>query len=419
MKNGLVVIGGGLAGITTAIKKKNDYEDVIIVEKTNQIGGLLNGIKIGRDQFPIGAHFLRKTGIRDIDETIFPNTFEWDQLEYLKTAATSFGKLDTDTGYLNINHGSLSVRFSAYKALIKGWMSKVDDNRIFYSELERIETIYGKEIATVYNDLSKRYFGIDIEEQIEGSLAPLACTQRIKAFTKIGTRYLKKIEYFDNTISYHNAKEGSVYYSNFVPKGLRYQEWWQGVEKLLMCNGIKILKNTKVSFDATKNKYYVNHSGEAASEGIEYFENCEIIDTTNRKKTFRTQMSQTILLFYGCDSDPLIENHFISSFTKRDVFSRITLCHNINRAHKGIVVEIVVPITADVGTALVSEKCIAQMREYKIIDLDTKIKLLKSINLWGAGFQPKIISRNESTISHSDKGISSGNVWFMNEVIND
>ena len=74
MKNTLYIIGGGLAGISQAIKYQKDYQSVCIIEGSQSLGGLLKSICINGKHYPIGAHFLRKTNTIDIDKILFPDT---------------------------------------------------------------------------------------------------------------------------------------------------------------------------------------------------------------------------------------------------------------------------------------------------------------------------------------------------------
>ena len=362
------------------------------------------------------CHFLRKTGIAEIDETIFSDKFEWDYLEYLKTGSTSFGIFDTKTGYLNTNSASLRIKMDVYRAMLKGILKGGHKEDNFKNERDKITSMYGKRIASMYNDLSLKYFGVNTEEQMIGSLSPLACTQRIKAFTEIMTRYLKKIKSIDDIISYHNSKDGSIYYSNFVPKKMKYQEGWAGVEELLEKKGIEVRKNVDITYDK-KSKGYDFEKGNLDLK--EYFKVFDVIDTVNTKNLDRVKKSQTILLFLGCNEKPIVKNHFISSYTKNDVISRVTLCHNINEAHNGIVVEVVKPIDLEIDIKETQDKCVQQLKEYKIIGKEAKITILKTINIKESGFQPKLLTdKNSLAESKGKKGIASGQVWFMNEVVN-
>ena len=75
MDKGKLIIGEGLAGVCAAVKYRLQGYKVILIEKSNRIGGLLQGIIIEDKEFPIGTHILRKTGQDYLDQIIFPDSF--------------------------------------------------------------------------------------------------------------------------------------------------------------------------------------------------------------------------------------------------------------------------------------------------------------------------------------------------------
>ena len=132
MKNTLYIIGGGLAGVGQAIKYRKDYRSVYIIEGSQNLGGLLKSICINGKHYPIGAHFLRKTNISDIDKILFSDTTdEWTVLPYLKNGATSYKRLDTSTGFLDIKYAPVYAKINLY------WI-------IFYNFIKSLARISSK-----------------------------------------------------------------------------------------------------------------------------------------------------------------------------------------------------------------------------------------------------------------------------------
>lgn len=419
----LYILGGGLAGISLAINKKQDF-DITIIESSEQLGGLLNGIQINGNQYPIGAHFLRKSGNTELDEVLFSEHYKWKYFDVLSAASTSFGRIDTDTGFLNINSSSTSFKLSFYMHLIKNLLKNIFLKR---SEkhpdnlLEMIKVRFGTMVAEQFNNLSNKYYGLDLEEQEIDSIDPLVCTDRVKCLTPRQTILLKKIPYFDRKIAYHRSTSTGLLKQNFVPYQLQYKEWWHAIAENLKELGINLVMNTQV-VEATPEKLVLNSlntSSEMRCHEIKLREGDTFIDTIGLIKRTAANHTHTTLLFFESDQRPSIRNHFVTSYTSRDVFSRITLCGNIGGSHNGFVVEIVLRKERMPSIEELGSTCIDQMKEYGIISGSAKTKLVKYINLRAKGFRPKLITNKElDSGKNKSYGIQNNKNWFMGEIAN-
>ena len=70
MPKNIVIVGAGLTGLSIAKilrKKKNVY----IIEASSNLGGILSSVKIDKDYFDFGTHFLRETGIKKLFKILF------------------------------------------------------------------------------------------------------------------------------------------------------------------------------------------------------------------------------------------------------------------------------------------------------------------------------------------------------------
>ena len=84
-----VVVGGGIAGICTALFLAKKGEEVVIIEKKgSSLGGLLRSIHPFNDEyhFDFGTHFLAQTGDETLDKLLYGN-LEVREFDYLKVGS--------------------------------------------------------------------------------------------------------------------------------------------------------------------------------------------------------------------------------------------------------------------------------------------------------------------------------------------
>ncbi|MEA3315627.1 MAG: NAD(P)-binding protein [Campylobacterota bacterium] len=82
MKKNIVIVGGGIAGlISSLLLSKDNRYNIHIIEKDNELGGLLKAFNYGKSgKFDYGAHNILETGIKDLDKLLIGllKKSEWD-----------------------------------------------------------------------------------------------------------------------------------------------------------------------------------------------------------------------------------------------------------------------------------------------------------------------------------------------------
>ncbi len=89
VKNKTIIIGGGISGMFSALflleKKKIKGEDILIIEKNSEVGGLLRKYDYGANGvFDYGMHNMLETGVEEMDRMQYswlPDEDEWQILE--------------------------------------------------------------------------------------------------------------------------------------------------------------------------------------------------------------------------------------------------------------------------------------------------------------------------------------------------
>jgi protoporphyrinogen oxidase len=215
-----IVVGGGIAGIVSAILLRKKYSNVILIEKESELGGLYKSIETELGvSFDYGSHFLRETGINELDSILFENFSEneWQILGNLNGGGYFGGKLNEKSPYIDTrqlpeaiyNKGIAEMRELAHS---KNSLSNYENVH------QQLVGNYG-EVLTEYlfkPILKDKYFRCELD-QLSPNCQNLFGLNRVLAFTEEESRDLKKSKIYDELIAYHSSEEGVSNLNNFYP----------------------------------------------------------------------------------------------------------------------------------------------------------------------------------------------------------
>ena len=100
----IVVVGGGIAGIVSAILLQKKYGPICIIERNDRIGGLYRSKRCDLGvTFDYGSHFLRSIQHPKLDDILFDGVNEqrWRVFGNLKGGAFYGSKLNPQTHFLD------------------------------------------------------------------------------------------------------------------------------------------------------------------------------------------------------------------------------------------------------------------------------------------------------------------------------
>jgi len=240
------VIGGGIAGILSAILLKPKFNKVYLIEKEDHLGGLLKSYQTESGlSFDYGSHFLRDTGIKELDEILYGDFSEKLQvLGNLNGGGYHASQYNDQTAFLD-------ARTLPEEIYNKGMIQFLESSEhdVTYNNLdEQLRGTFG-EVFTEHlfkPILENKYFGCDLGELIVNSNHIFGLT-RIIGFTPVATRELKKSRILDQKLGFHSSLEGVTPAKNYYPKQGGVGEWVEHLVQKFTQLGGTILTNTAVN----------------------------------------------------------------------------------------------------------------------------------------------------------------------------
>ena len=241
-----IVVGSGVAGILSALMLKGKFEKVYLIEKENHLGGLLYSYKTEEGvEFDYGTHFLRETGIPDLDKILYGemSAEKWLTLGNLKAGNYFCSKLNEHSPFVD-------TRLLPEKIYEKGMMQllHLGEGKGDYANLEDYLNDTLGEIFTknIYQPVVKKFLGHDLCELVPGSIGLIVILARLIGFTPEITRELKQSSLLDKKLAFHSSKEGQSSLKNYYPVKGGIGLWIDDLEDTLSQLGVYILKNSMI-----------------------------------------------------------------------------------------------------------------------------------------------------------------------------
>lgn len=435
MSNNIVVIGGGIAGITSALFYANKGANVTIVEKDNELGGLLKSQELFRNgfMFDYGTHFLKETGNLEIDKLLFGD-LEVTKFDYLKTG-TYYKKLYTKNGFVSTEYLPKHIEQEYLDKL------KISNRKKEYNNLEeQLISYFGDGFGKVISKISEKFFYTKTKELAPHSASLFGLT-RIIISSKEETEILKnKNEKFNDVLAYHSYKQGLSSNKSMYPKKGGAGEWIKTMTKKLNSLGVTIVTNAEIqTINRVENSIYsicINNKEYKLDKLIWTIPPYILLNKLNLKpqKTTIIPKRLTSCIFHLLVNEKYITDLYYLQCYNTDLKTfRVTLYDNytkINNNNNGyrITVEVLLENPPENNSKLEKE-IFDELKIMNIISKNTKL-LESKTDIYPNGFPVlttdfikqslEHVNIVESNISNVEiYGKSKGDKWFMNDIIID
>lgn len=246
-----VVVGGGIAGIVCALLSAGRSKRVVLIEKEPELGGLFRSEtrEVGGSSlsFDMGSHFLRETGIPELDRLIFGQSEpeQWLSLGNLRGGGFYGNALNSSSPFVDAREMTKPQDYS--RGLVELIEHCVPRNKEFPDLEGQLTASFGPTLTdSLFRPiLEKKFLGCRLSELAPDSHA-LFGLSKIIALTPDATRKLKNLPGLDATLAFHSSSEGASPLRNFYPRSGGIEAWIKYLQAKLKNAGVEIMTRTAV-----------------------------------------------------------------------------------------------------------------------------------------------------------------------------
>lgn len=327
-KKKIIIIGAGLIGLSLGkILSKKKYR-IIFIERSNHIGGFLQSIKIKNQLFDFGTHFLKKTGNKLLDKSLF-NKIErdWIKLPHLNSGSIYKKKINDQNQFINLDENKNK------KKIISQILKKKIIKKKINNEYDNCISLYGSILTKEIERIIKKYTAIKLNRLPIGFVSKFGLG-RFTLNCEDELNNLKKSKKLDQIFAYKFNTQGLSKKYSFYPRvgGIgQYVNYFGNYKKT-------IYFNTKLEKINCKKRQVISIKTSAGILKCDYLINT-ISDILSLKNIFWEFVNITTKKRFNCDND------YINIHNPASNFYRMTFYDNIQkkRCNKRLTIEIIRP----------------------------------------------------------------------------
>jgi protoporphyrinogen oxidase len=433
MKN-ILIVGGGISGMISAIFYSVAGHKVTIIEKSSSFGGLLKSFTCPEGySFDYGTHFLRQTGVDEIDNEIFNNLpkDEWIFFQYLKTGNFFKNVLNEASPFVQ----SKLIGQSAYERGLEDFFKCKPGNEVYANLKDQLIETYGSTFYKyIHKPLLEKFYGLD-PAKLAANSHHLVGLNRILIGSAEETFQLKTDRFNDERIGFHSYKDGVSDLRSIYPRTGGISKWIDHIEGILSARGVRMFTNRHVEEFRVENGSIVEgrlSNGERIEIDrlvwtipVNLFLDATKTDYSKERPNF----VKLNVCHYLSDKPPMTDAYYINCNEASFKTYRVTLHSNCQRAkvsklYPFTVEEILRNNTSGFYNAKGVE---SEVKMMKIFDVESNIRLINKVHFDNA-FPVPAVEDSQKFRDHKRKahevasnvsfiGKASGGAFFMNSII--
>lgn len=376
MDQPIVVVGGGIVGIFSSIYLKRFFKEVVLIEKEQQLGGLLTSYEDAKGVFyDFGTHIPCQTYIPEIDEIIFKHIDEtdWEVFEKLKVGNFFNGEYNPQTGFPNL----LTLPKSVYAHGLIDFLNAGHSNNLNENLNEYLNEVYGPTFSSeVYQPILNKLLKQPLE-RLHTKAFKIFDVRRLVVGDVNLTNELKKSDIYDSKCAYPSYDIGVSSNFKYYPKNnVGVKKWIDTLERTAIEHGVTIKKGVaieKIIFEDSNITEICLDNGKVlpTKQLIWTIPNQYLLKVVKKDTsvTALPEFRQMRLFNFNFDKNFKVKEHYVYCWDANLYSYRITLYPNLTNSliEKGIA-NCTVEVLADKSTHLTTEQILSELELIGIID---------------------------------------------------
>ena len=162
-----MVIGGGISGILSALLLSESFNEVFLIEKQSDIGGLLNSYYIDKGiSFDYGTHVIAEIGVPKLDDILLDYIIH-DEENWSKITPVRSGNFFR--GQMNNEGPCIDSRFLCkedYEKGLREFLTAWPEDKAHNNLREQLCSVYGETFArNIFEPSLQKLFGTNMDEK--------------------------------------------------------------------------------------------------------------------------------------------------------------------------------------------------------------------------------------------------------------
>ena len=237
MKQQIVIVGGGIAGIVSALTAEKLGFNVILIEQQKNIGGLLRSFKTQSGYiFDHGTHLLNNTSNSELDDIVY-DSINSDFYTVLPQGGDGnfYKSIDEENPFLDVR----KLPKGDYDKAMLELLECNDTDQKFENLEDQLESTFGHTIyVNILAPIIQKLFGVEAK-LLNPDSHLLFGLKRVIAFSSKTSDLLKKIKVYDDKLAYHIRRYDKNIKAFYPSKG-GVGSWIDRLFERLVQNGVKV-----------------------------------------------------------------------------------------------------------------------------------------------------------------------------------